>query len=164
MSAVIKAAEIYIRPMQHTDIEAIIEIERRAYEFPWHVGVFRDCLSVGYCCWVIEREGVLVAYGVMIVAARESHLLNLCVDPDFRQMGLGKRLLNRLLDTALDHNANMTFLEVRPSNFAAIKLYLEAGFNEIGIRRNYYPARIGREDALVFARTAIVNINEYRQK
>ena len=155
MSAVIKEAEIYIRPMQVTDIETIIEIEQRAYEFPWSVGIFQDCLSVGYCCWVLERDGVLVAYGVMTVAIGESHLLNLCVDPNFQKMGLAKQLLNQLLDVAQDHNANMTFLEVRPSNFAAIKLYMDAGFNEIGIRRNYYPAKMGREDALILAKTAI---------
>lgn len=155
MSAVIKEGECYIRPMQGEDIAAIMEIETRAYEFPWSEVIFQDCLRVGYCCWVLERDDELVAYGVMSVAVGESHILNLCVNPDYQAIGLGRMLLIHLLEVAQSHNANMTFLEVRPSNFSAIKLYLGMGFDEIGLRRNYYPAKAGREDALIFARTAI---------
>ena len=155
MSAVLKDAEIFIRPMNEEDFEDIMQIEKRAYEFPWTETIFQDCLRVGYCCWVLERDHMIAAYGVMSVAVGESHILNLCVDPDLQSIGLGKMLLSRLLEVAQDHNANMTFLEVRPSNFAAIKLYLEAGFDEIGMRRNYYPARMGREDALILARTVV---------
>ena len=130
-------------------------IEKRAYDYPWTETIFQDCLRVGYCCWVMERDDEIIAYGVMSVAVGESHILNLCVDPEFQSSGLGKMLLSRLLEIAREHNAYMTFLEVRPSNFAAIKLYLNCGFNEIGMRRNYYPAKIGREDALILARTAV---------
>ncbi len=154
MSAVIQEAEIFIRPMIDEDISAVIDIEQRAYQFPWTNTIFMDCLRVGYCCWVLEHDEVLAAYGVMSVAVGESHVLNLCVSPDYRCMGLGRRLMSHLLDVASERNANMTFLEVRPSNFQAIKLYLELGFDEIGIRRNYYPAKLGREDALILARTA----------
>ena len=162
MSAVLKDAEIYIRPMQEEDLDDVMLIEERAYEFPWTKTIFQDCLRVGYCCWVLERDHVITAYGVMTVAVGESHILNLSVNPDFQSMGLGKQLLSRLLEVAQDHDANMTFLEVRPSNFAAIKLYLSLGFDEIGLRRNYYPAKLGREDALILARTAIreEDINE----
>jgi [ribosomal protein S18]-alanine N-acetyltransferase len=155
MSAVIKEAELGIRPMSEDDIESVMEIEKQAYEYPWTKTIFSDCLQVGYCCWVIERDDMLVAYGVMTVAVGESHLLNLCVHPDYQSLGFGRLLLNHLLDLAVEHNANMTFLEVRPSNFSAIKLYLEHGFDEIGVRRNYYPAKMGREDALIFARTVV---------
>ena len=155
MSAVIQESESYIRPMSEEDIEAVMHVENRAYEFPWSEAIFRDCLRVGYCCWVIEQDGVLIGYGVMSVAVGESHILNLCIDPDYQSTGLGKKLLVHLLATAQEHNANMTFLEVRPSNFAAIKLYLGSGFDEIGSRRNYYPAKLGREDALILARTSV---------
>ena len=155
MSAVIKEAELLVRPMSYEDIGLVMDIEKYAYEFPWSETIFQDCLRVGYCCWVLERDEILVAYGVMSVAVGESHILNLCVHPAYQSLGLGKMLLTHLLDLAKQHNANMTFLEVRPSNFAAIKLYLDAGFDEIGLRRNYYPARIGREDALILARTAL---------
>lgn len=155
MSAVIKEGECYIRPMQEEDVAAIMVIETQAYDFPWSETIFQDCLRVGYCCWVLERDDVLVAYGVMSVAVGESHILNLCVSPDYQAIGLGKMLLMHLLEVAQDHNANMTFLEVRPSNFGAIKLYLDSGFDEIGMRRNYYPAKMGREDALILARTEV---------
>ncbi len=155
MSAVIQEPEVYIRPMIEQDIAAVMAIEERAYQFPWTETIFMDCLRVGYCCWVLERDDALVAYGVMSVAVGESHVLNLCVSPDYRSIGLGRRLMSHLLEVARNHNANMTFLEVRPSNFQAIKLYLELGFDEIGVRRNYYPARLGREDALILARTAL---------
>ncbi len=157
MSAVIKEAKIHIRPMSEDDIELVMDIEKRVYDFPWSETIFQDCLRVGYCCWVLERDQVLVSYGVMSVAVSESHILNLCVHPDYQSIGLGKILLAHLLELAQEHNANMTFLEVRPSNFAAIKLYLESGFDEIGMRRNYYPAKMGREDALIFARTVLRN-------
>ena len=154
MSAVIKE-ELQIRPMSEEDIGVIINIEKRAYNFPWSETIFQDCLHVGYCCWVLERDGKIVAYGVMSVAVGESHILNLCVDPDYQAIGLGRMLLTHLLDLALERDVNMSFLEVRPTNFAAIKLYLDMGFDEIGSRRNYYPAKMGREDALIFARTIL---------
>lgn len=155
MSAVIKEAVINIRPMQEDDLESVMAIEEKAYEFPWTETIFKDCLHVGYCCWVIERDNLLVGYGIMTVAVGESHLLNLCIHPEYQSIGLGKRLLNHLLQLAIEHNANMTFLEVRPSNFSAIKMYLNEGFDEIGVRRNYYPAKMGREDALILARTVV---------
>ncbi len=153
MSAVLKESEFNIRPMDEDDIDGVMLVEEKAYNFPWSAQIFRDCLRVGYCCWVLERDNAIVAYGIMTVAVGESHVLNLCVSPDFRSRGLGKMLMSHLLTVANDHDAHMTFLEVRPSNFAAIKLYMDLGFEEIGIRRNYYPATIGREDALILART-----------
>jgi ribosomal-protein-alanine N-acetyltransferase len=110
---------------------------------------------VGYCCWVIKKGDALLAYGLMSIAVGESHVLNLCVHPDYQAKGLGTMLLVHLLEIAVERNANMTFLEVRPSNFSAIKMYIEQGFDEIGIRRNYYPSKMGREDALILARTVV---------
>lgn len=153
MSAVIKQADAYIRPMQEEDLALVLETETRAYDFPWSESIFKDCLHVGYCCWVIEHEEMIVGHGVMTVAAGESHILNICVHPEYQAMGLGRKLLTHLLDLALERDVNMTFLEVRPSNFSAIKLYLDLGFDEIGQRRNYYPAKMGREDALIFAKS-----------
>ncbi|MEM7027048.1 MAG: ribosomal protein S18-alanine N-acetyltransferase [Pseudomonadota bacterium] len=157
MSAVLKPAESIIRPMDEKDLYGVMAIEERAYQFPWSKQIFLDCLNVGYCCWVVEQQDQIVAYGIMTVAVGESHVLNLCVSPDHRSQGLGKQLMMRLLEIAQDHDVNMTFLEVRPSNFAAISLYTNLGFNEVGTRRNYYPAKIGREDALVLARTFTEN-------
>ncbi|MFT5395590.1 MAG: ribosomal-protein-alanine N-acetyltransferase [Gammaproteobacteria bacterium] len=155
MNAVIKEDQLGLRPMREDDLDFVMEIEKQAYEYPWTRTIFNDCLQVGYCCWVIERDDIMVGYGVLSVAVGESHLLNLCVHPEYQGNGLGKHLLNHLLELAVEHNANMTFLEVRPSNFSAIKMYLEHGFDEIGVRRNYYPAKMGREDALILARTVV---------
>jgi [ribosomal protein S18]-alanine N-acetyltransferase len=155
MSAVIKEADVHIRPMSEEDLKFVLDTENRAYEFPWSETIFKDCLHVGYCCWVLESDGLVVAHGVMSVAVGESHILNICVHPEYQSKGLGRMLLNHLLELALDHDVNMTFLEVRPTNFSAIKLYIDMGFDEIGMRRNYYPSKTGREDALIFARTIL---------
>lgn len=153
MSAVLQAACPAIRPLSETDIRQVMAIERRAYQFPWSEAIFYDCLRVGYGCWALEYEARLAAYGVMSVSAGEAHILNLCVDPDYQRIGLGRRLLLHLLRAARRHNANTSFIEVRPSNFAAIRLYLDHGFAEVGARRNYYQTSYGREDALILART-----------
>jgi len=140
------------RPMRPVDVEAVAAIEARAYEFPWSPGIFRDCLRAGYECWVLgaATQGP-VGYGVLSVAAGEAHILNVCVAPEAQGRGYGRRLLHRLVDLARWHRAERVFLEVRPSNAKAIVLYERTGFNEIGRRPNYYPARRGREDALVMA-------------
>ncbi len=139
------------RAMRTQDLEAISRIELSAYPHPWTVGIFRDCLSAGYECWVLERSSAVVGYGVLSVAGGEAHVLNVCVAPAEQSRGHGRRILARLLDLARWHRAERVFLEVRPSNTHAIALYDKAGFNEIGRRPNYYPASRGREDALVMA-------------
>jgi ribosomal-protein-alanine N-acetyltransferase len=138
--------------MVEDDLPGIMRTEQAAYQFPWTDTIFRDCLRVGYCCWIVECDDEIIAHGVMSVAAGESHILNLCVHPDSQNTGLGKDLLNHLMEISRQHGAEMVFLEVRPSNEAAIRLYMGAGFDEIGIRNNYYPSESGREDALIMAR------------
>ncbi|WP_460454087.1 ribosomal protein S18-alanine N-acetyltransferase [Arenimonas aestuarii] len=137
--------------MKQADVEAVSAIEKRAYPFPWSPGIFRDCLRAGHHCWVLESPGVLLGYGVLSAAAGEAHLLNLCIAPEHQGHGHGRRLLARMMDLARWNRAAQVFLEVRPSNPRAIALYREYGFNEIGLRPNYYPASKGREDAIVMA-------------
>lgn len=152
MVAVVKEAFPALRPMREGDIESVARIEAIAYEFPWTPGIFRDCLRAGYGCWVLSRSGDdIVGYGVLSVAAGEAHVLNVCVDPAMQGAGHGKRMMKRLMDLARWHQARRVFLEVRPTNVRAIRLYHELGFNEIGLRPNYYPAKRGREDAIVMA-------------
>ncbi len=138
--------------MLERDLEEIVAIDYSAYEFPWSEGIFRDCLRVGYWCRVLERLRTIDAYGVMSVAAGEAHVLNLCVRPDLQGRGLGRKLLSHLLDFARRAGADTMFLEVRVSNAPAIGLYGTMGFCEVGVRTGYYPARQGREDALMLAR------------
>jgi ribosomal-protein-alanine N-acetyltransferase len=140
-----------LRPMRVEDLDAVAKIEAEAYEFPWTLGIFRDCLRAGYSCWSLAHPHEIVGYGVLSVAAREAHVLNVCVRPAEQSKGHGRRLMKRLIDLARWHRAERIFLEVRPSNPRAIGLYHDLGFNEIGRRPNYYPAQFGREDALVLA-------------
>ncbi len=151
MSAILASPGTAIRPLTLADLDAVMEIESRAYDFPWTQGIFRDCLRVGYCCWCYENDGIIQGYGVMSVAAGESHILNLTVRPELQRQGIGSRLLKHFLQLARRHGADTLMLEVRPSNRKAISLYEKLGFNEIGVRRNYYPAEDGREDALLLA-------------
>ena len=152
MVAVIKEAFPSMRPMRMQDLEQVAHIEGTAYEFPWTLGIFRDCLRAGYACWVLTRTGdEVLGYGVLSVAVGEAHVLNVCIDPKQQGEGHGRRLMKRLIDLARWHGAQRIFLEVRPSNKNAIALYDTLGFNEIGRRPNYYPARRGREDAIVLA-------------
>lgn len=152
MSAVADAPAPLLRPMRETDLAAVMAVELSAYEYPWTEGIFRDCLRVGYSCWVlVGREGVM-GYSVMsLLAAGECHILNVCVAPGQQGQGHGRLLLNHMLDLARDYGASVALLEVRPSNKAALRLYESLGFNEVGQRRDYYPARQGREDGLILA-------------
>ena len=141
--------EILIRPMVESDVSDVVSTERASYQFPWSEGIFRDCLRVGYICRVVTVEDRLVGYGVMSVGAGEAHILNLCIREAFRCAGIGGRLLSYLLDRAAASGMTEAFLEVRPSNTAAIRLYQSLGFEPVGTRRGYYQAVGGREDAAV---------------
>jgi ribosomal-protein-alanine N-acetyltransferase len=137
--------------MSELDLDEVVGIEQVAYPFPWTRGIFEDCLRVGYACWVLEQAGAIVAYGVLSVAVGEAHILNLCVRPERQRQGHGRSLLRHLLGLARRHHADTALLEVRPSNRAALALYQRLGFNEVGMRRGYYPGERGREDALILA-------------
>lgn len=141
-----------LRPMRFGDVEAVLSIEHRIYAFPWTLGNFRDSLSAGYSCWTCDFCDQPIGYGIMMLAAGEAHLLNLGIANDWQGQGLGRKFLRHLIDIARQDRADMMFLEVRPSNKRAIQLYLSEGFDEIGMRRNYYPAANGREDAVLMAR------------
>lgn len=152
MSAVVSVTEPRLRQMQEADVHAVMENERAAYEFPWTRAIFRDCLRVGYTCLVYEGAHGLLGHGVMSLAAGECHLLNICIHPDYQRRGLGRALIEYLLKMAQHRNAQVALLEVRISNRAAYNLYIQMGFDEIGMRPGYYPARAGREDAIMLAR------------
>lgn len=149
-------AETTIRTMNEADLPTVLAIEARGHAFPWSEGNFRDGLASGYYMVVMEQGGAgagknVIGYGVVQIILDEGHLLNITIDPPLNGRGLGRELLLHLLDHAR-HHTDTLFLEVRPSNHRAIALYQTSGFNEIGLRRNYYPARDGgREDALLMA-------------
>jgi [ribosomal protein S18]-alanine N-acetyltransferase len=139
--------------MTSSDLDAVAAIEATAYPYPWTRGNFGDSLEAGYHCWVVECAGVTSGYTVVMVAAGEAHLLNLTIDAPMQKRGVGRELLNFVLKLARDYGAQRMFLEVRPSNTAARALYAAAGFFEIALRRDYYPAGGGREDAIVLERS-----------
>ncbi|MGH8670821.1 MAG: ribosomal protein S18-alanine N-acetyltransferase [Burkholderiales bacterium] len=145
------ASELAIgfRPMQSADLDRVLGIERDVYEFPWTPGNFNDCLRAGYFCRILELDGESVGYAVMTSGAGEAQVLNLAISKALGGKGLGERLLRHMVDLAREAGADTVLLEVRVSNKAARRLYATVGFNEIALRRNYYPARVGREDAIV---------------
>ena len=150
MSAVLQSRE-YVRKMTEEDLLSVIEIEEASYPFPWTHGIFRDCLHIGYSCWVYEVDDVIQAYAVMSTGAGEAHILTLVVKDEYRGQGIGKMLMRFLIDLARQYHVETILLEVRPSNKIAVKLYEKLGFNELGLRPDYYPAENGREDALIMA-------------
>ena len=148
MSAQLDALPRY-RRMTAFDLDAVAAIEQAEYPHPWTRGNFSDSLEAGYHCWVAECGGVLAGYAAIMVAAGEAHLLNLTVSAPWQRQGIGRAFLAFALKLARDYGAQKMFLEVRPTNSAARALYTSAGFSEVAVRRDYYPAGPGREDAVV---------------
>ena len=148
MSALLNNLPRY-RRMTEADIDAIMAIENVIYPHPWTRGNFNDSLRAGYHCWIMEAGGETIGYSVMMIGAGEAHVLNLSIAAQWQRQGRGREMLQFLLKLARDFSASRILLEVRPSNVAGRGLYAAAGFSEIATRRDYYPARDGREDAIV---------------
>ena len=154
MSAILKPnyqlrANVSLRPMQMDDLDAIMLIESTIYTHPWTRGNFSDSLNSGYSAWVLEANQKIIGYALLMMVLDEAHLLNLSVAKSHQKQGLGRYLLEHMLQIAQNHKAANMFLEVRPSNISAIALYENMGFCEMAVRRNYYPAHDGREDAVL---------------
>ena len=149
MSAVLKDAP-RLQAMRHEDLDEVLEVENALYTHPWTRGNFSDSLRAAYDCRTWRLEGELLGYFILMVAAGEAHLLNLSIAARRQRSGHGSALLREALELARRRGARSLFLEVRPSNAAAQALYARFGFARVGVRRGYYPARFGREDALVY--------------
>lgn len=148
--------DVRFRPMALVDVPSVAAVERGSYQFPWSEGVFRDCIRVGYLCRVVESAGEVAGYGIMSYGAGEAHILNVCIRQDLRGMGVGRRLMEFLLERARAAEMLDVFLEVRPSNPTAIRLYEALGFTRVGVRKAYYQASGGREDAWVYKLPLVV--------
>ncbi len=151
-------APLIERPMHADDVAGVGAVERASYQFPWSEPIFHDCIRVGYLCRVLETGDAIVGYGIASMGAGEAHILNLCVAESLRGRGVARRLLLSLLKRAELAGQQWAFLEVRPSNVRALGLYRSLGFVEVGIRRGYYQAVDGREDAIV-CRLALKDLN-----
>jgi len=153
MSAMLQALEqnkkFKFRPMNMTDLDAVMDIEPHIYSHPWTRGNFSDSLNSGYSAWVLEKNNEMIGYALLMMVMDEAHLLNLSIAKAYQKQGLGRYLLEHMMQIARNHHALNMFLEVRTSNISAIALYENVGFNEMAIRRNYYPAKSGREDAVL---------------
>lgn len=147
---------IRVRPMRRRDLDAVAAIERSIYPFPWTRGNFADSLFAGHDAWIfeieIEESPQLIGYAVVMRLPDEVHLLNLSVAAPMQGRGYGREMLQWLLRDAAGGGAQGMLLEVRPSNARALALYRSSGFEPIGVRRGYYPAEVGREDAQVLFR------------
>ncbi|MGR9013668.1 MAG: ribosomal protein S18-alanine N-acetyltransferase [Gammaproteobacteria bacterium] len=139
-----------LRKMRSSDLPGVLAIERANYHSPWGEDIFRDCFKANYSCWVCEENDTVLGYSILAMAVGEAHILNICVAAAEQGQGIGRKMLENLIETARGRAETM-FLEVRPSNTVAIALYEKMGFNEIGVRKGYYPAENGREDALMLA-------------
>jgi [ribosomal protein S18]-alanine N-acetyltransferase len=148
MSAVLKEIP-ELQPMREDALAEVMAIEKTIYTHPWSQGNFADSLRAGYECRTWRLGGTLIGYFVLMAAAGEAHLLNLSIAAPHQRSGHGARLLSEAAALARSLGARNVFLEVRPSNFAAQKLYTRFGFSKVAVRRGYYPAHAGREDALV---------------
>jgi len=137
-------------PMNLHDLDEVLTIEYRVYDYPWSRGNFADSIAAGYSCWVCRVGGELVGYLVLMLAVDDAHVLNISVAEKRQGMGFGARLLRQAMTAARQGGAATLLLEVRPSNAKALALYRHFGFAQIGVRRGYYPAANGREDAWVF--------------
>ena len=150
MSAV-PSLQLHCRAMQARDVDAVMAVERLAYDFPWTAGNFLDSLSAGYEAELaLDARGAVAAYRIAMVGVDEMHLLNLTVAPPHQRRGHARALLDALQAEASTRVMASLWLEVRPSNERARRLYAARGFEEVGLRRAYYPAPHGRrEDAVV---------------
>ena len=148
MSAVLKDVPELER-MREEDLPEVMAIEQAIYTHPWTPTNFADSLRAGYECRTWRVNGELVGYFILMAAAGEAHLLNLSIAEPHQRRGHGAALLGEAAGLARRLGAKNVFLEVRPSNRAAQKLYTRFGFGKVAVRRGYYPAHTGREDALV---------------
>ena len=161
-------AELSFLPMQTADLDAVLEIETVSHLHPWTRGNFTDSLAAGHWAYCIRPQvdqaikgsylhpSILWAYCILFPAVDELHLLNITVSPKLRKLGLGSRMMSAIEGVAAQQKMPRIVLEVRPSNIAAVKLYQSLAYEQIGVRKNYYPldAQTGhREDAIVMAKS-----------
>ncbi len=146
------ALKLSKRPMLASDLAAVAKIENDANRFPWSLKNFSDGLVAGHQSWVFcDHNGAIVGFTIIQKIIDELHLLNLCVCAEQQGQGVGKSILKSVIDYAETIGAAVILLEVRQSNSRAQQLYLNSGFNEMAIRKDYYPAEQGHEDAILMA-------------
>ena len=147
----VSSQSITLRVMQPEDLAAVCAIEQQVQYAPWSEKLFADGLQRHRCIVAINQQHQIVGFSIVQFIVDEAHLLNIAVEPNQQKQGIGKLLLDDVLANSQQQKATTIFLEVRDSNQRAIQLYQAAGFNEIGLRKNYYPSAQGKEHAVIMA-------------
>lgn len=140
-----------IREMRPDDLEQVICIEHEIFLFPWSIINFSDSIKAGYHCRVLVQPNsdLVMGYGILMIGPGEAHVLTLGIGIAWQSQGLGGKMLRHLIELSRKNQAEFVLLDVRESNTGAINLYQRLGFRKIAVRKGYYPAMCGREDALV---------------
>jgi ribosomal-protein-alanine N-acetyltransferase len=141
-----------LRDMTGADLDAVLRIEREVHAHPWTQGNFSDALRSKYVCKIYEDKNDILGYAVLMLAVDEAELLDIAIAAPHQRHGWGRRLLEEMMAVARRQGMHRIVLEVRASNAAAIAMYRQAGFSNIGLRRDYYQAENGREDAILMGR------------
>ena len=145
-------SQLAIRPWRQDDLADMADIEQQAYPYPWSAGILHDCFHAGHWGWVAKYRGELAAYSVVQAVLDEAHLLNLCTAPNWQGQGIGRGMLAAVMQQCAAREMQRILLEVRASNTPALSLYRSMGFTQDGVRKGYYPASGGREDAILMSR------------
>ena len=161
-------SELSFLPMTVADLDSVLAIESVSHIHPWTKGNFSDSLAAGHWAYCVRPQlsdavkgsfldpEILWAYCILFPAVDELHLLNITVSPKLRRLGIGIKMMHAIEGVAAQQNMPRIILEVRPTNKSALQLYQSLGYEQIGLRKNYYPVDITsglREDALVLAKS-----------
>ena len=139
------------REISSGDLDGIVQIERAVNPFPWGEEALRDTIASSGHHLISLREGRAVGFLLSSFVLDEAQLLLIGVSPDWQGVGVGGQLLKELINRSQDQGQKLIYLEVRSGNERAIRLYRSLGFIDIGVRRDYYPGLVGREDAIVMS-------------
>lgn len=153
-----------LRAMGVQDLDRVLDVEVRAYGFPWSRGNFVDSLAAGYLAECLTApDGTLIGYFLAMPGVAELHLLNLTVAPEHQGRGHARALLSRVVALASARGDDAVWLEVRAGNARARDLYLRNGFAEVGLRRGYYPAAASRREDAVLMRREVDALHAHAQ-
>ena len=140
---------ITVRPMVMTDVDGVMAVEQDSFLTPWSRSAFEEELAQNHLArYVVAVENdEIVGYAGTWLVINEAHVTNVAVSGQRRREGIGRLLMQKLMDLARENDMESMTLEVRVSNAAARHLYEQLGFVEAGIRKNYYSET--KEDALI---------------
>ena len=133
------------------DLDGIVQIDQAVNPFPWGEEALRDTIVSSGHHLMSLREGRAVGFLLSNFVLDEAQLLLIGVSPDWQAVGVGAQLLKELINRSREQGRKLIYLEVRSGNERAIRLYRSLGFIDIGVRRDYYPGLVGREDAIVMS-------------